>query len=198
LLQKAYEKRMEVLFKKAYSNLQQAVLKLDMSDYTGTITNGIPDYFNGLFLQYKIIQSRNVANQYYKTINGKSTINIRTYTGELGERSGCVQLPTKVVADGFSIAALYNCYAAWIIIDTNGQQKPNRYGHDIFIFGFDDSKKEIIPLGNTYYSWIFDENTKYCSKTSTNKLNGATCSYFAVHNTCPDGSAKTYWECLPK
>ena len=36
-----------------------------------------------------------------------------------------------------------------------------------------------------------------CSKTSTSNTNGFSCGKFAISNTCPDGSGKTYWDCLP-
>ena len=68
----------------------------------------------------------------------------------------------------------------YISVDVNGYLKnPNRLGQDLFIFQIDD-KGNLLPMGangTAYYS----ANDAYCSKTSTNKMNGAGCTIKAVN-----------------
>ena len=52
-----------------------------------------------------------------------------------------------------------------------------------------DDKGKLIPVGaegTNYYS----ENDDYCSKISTNSMNGAGCTYKAL-------SDPTFWKSLP-
>ena len=83
----------------------------------------------------------------------------------------------------------YNTWNLYISIDVNGyNKKPNRLGQDLFMFQVDKQGK-LIPMGGigtTYYS----KNDDYCSKTSTNNMNGAGCTYKAL-------SDPSFWKNLP-
>lgn len=60
-------------------------------------------------------------------------------------------------------------------------KKPNVLGKDLFMFQL-DSTGHLIPMGlpGTTYS---DQSTDYCSKTSNNSLNGASCGYKILQNS---------------
>ena len=78
----------------------------------------------------------------------------------------------------------------YISVDVNGfKKRPNRLGQDLFMFQIDD-KGALRPMGaqgTDYYS----EQEEYCSRTSTNNMNGAGCTYKALNE--PD-----YFKNLPK
>ena len=77
----------------------------------------------------------------------------------------------------------------FISVDVNGyNRRPNRLGQDLFMFQIVDDGK-LLPMGaeGTYY---YHENDAYCSKTSTNSMNGAGCTYKAL-------SDQTFWKNLP-
>ena len=60
-----------------------------------------------------------------------------------------------------------------ISADVNGPyKKPNRLGKDLFMFQIDNDGK-LLPMGEdgTLY-----QAAAYCSKTSTDKMNGAGCT----------------------
>ena len=197
IIQKKHKKDMEVAFKKAYGALETAVYSLSpdtYASYAGDVAGQSTVFFDDLMKKYKILKTGRWEQFYAK--NNK--IKIKTYTLNEGSQNNCVGLPKVIMTDGSAIQAIHNCFAQWIVIDTNGPKKgPNAYGHDIFNFTLSD-KGRIIPVGSPKYGhWEMRGNNTYCSKNSTNKQNGASCAYFAVSNTCPDDETKTYWECLP-
>lgn len=199
LIQKHEQKALEVAFKKSYGSLQNAIMSLSPDTYaslSGTVAGQSTEFFDDLFDKFKIVDNKNVRMKYYNSKTNKWEI--KTYLKKDGEYNQCAGLPSKIVADGSGIGASYNCFANWIVLDTNGpRKKPNALGHDIFYFGFTNAGK-LVPLGGeTYYHWEMNGNAKFCSKDSDNKQNGASCAYFAVIDKCPDGSNKSYWECLP-
>jgi len=197
LIQKHHQKQMEVQFKKAYSSLQQALYSIDPDMYatlSGSYGGETTEFFQDLYKKYKVVSDKNVSRMYY--VNKKW--DIKTYTKKSGSYNQCAQLPARINADGSAIGAMYNCFGNWIVIDTNGPKgKPNALGHDIFYFSMSNQGK-LIPTGSPQYGhWEMRGNQNYCSKSSTNAQNGASCAYFAITNKCPDDDNKTYWECLP-
>ena len=76
----------------------------------------------------------------------------------------------------------------FISVDVNGfEKKPNRFGHDLFMFQLMDDG-QLLPMGakNTYFRSI-----TYCSDTSTESVNGAGCTYRALYE-------KDFFKNLPK
>ena len=197
IIHKKHKKDLETAFKKAYGSLETAVYSLSpetFSTYTGDVAGGSTEFFDEMFKKYKIINEGKWDKLYTKN----NQITVKNYKLQKGQQNNCVGLPSKIIADGSAIAASYNCYSTWIVIDTNGPKKgPNALGHDIFHFTL-SSKGQIIPLGSQEYThWEMQGNDTYCSKNSTNLMNGASCAYFAVTDTCPDNPELSYWECLP-
>lgn len=197
LIVKQHQKVMEAKFKKSYSSLLQALYSIDMEVYDSLSDNAgnqNTEFFSDLYESYKVINNKKVSDLYKK--NNKTAI--KTYTKKEGDMNQCAQLPSQIAYDGSAIGGMYNCFANWIVMDTNGpKQGSNALGHDIFYFYLSD-KRKIIPVGSSEYThWEMKPNSTYCSKNSNNIRNGSSCAYFAVSNICPNDSSKTYWECLP-
>ena len=75
-----------------------------------------------------------------------------------------------------------------ISVDVNGKNKnknPNAWGHDLFTFQI-VSDGRLLPMGADGTAYDYDN---YCSKTSTNTLNGIGCTQRALTD-------KTYWSKL--
>ena len=80
-----------------------------------------------------------------------------------------------------------------VSIDINGKgAKPNALGHDVFTFALKESEKaggyELVPSGATGAGYTL--KTQYCSKTSTDPMNGMGCTYYAIQD-------ETYFDKLP-
>ncbi len=67
----------------------------------------------------------------------------------------------------------------FLTVDVNGvNKKPNAWGKDLFTFQIMNDSGKLIPMGaeGTYYTDL----SKYCSKTSIERLNGIACTYKAM------------------
>ena len=102
-------------------------------------------------------------------------------------------------------------------VDLNGYSKPNKLGHDIFLF-YISAKDAVIGYGGTRVpnQSVTDDEAEAmytsdqawfefyrsiaglpCNLTSKRVGNGVGCAYYALRNKCPYDNTKTYWECLP-
>lgn len=116
--------------------------------------------------------SADKSSTLYKTLNGSKVIDLTFFDDR-----------QFILADGSMIFLENNVRErTYISIDVNGYIKgPNRLGQDLFMFQLDTNGR-LIPMGaegTDYYS----ENDEYCSKTSTNEMNGAGCTYKALGDT---------------
>lgn len=109
------------------------------------------------------------SSKKYKTFNGKTTMALNLIDdGQFVLTDGSLIL----LEDG-SDRSLY------ISVDVNGHLKqPNKLGHDLFMFEIDE-KGNLLPMG-AKGSKYYDENDAFCSKTSTNSMNGAGCTNKAL------------------
>ncbi len=76
-------------------------------------------------------------------------------------------------------------------IDVNGfNKRPNRLGHDLFMFQLDPQNGLLRPMGaeGTYY---YSTGTAYCNPKGNSQMNGAGCTAKALYD-------KNYWKNLPK
>lgn len=88
-------------------------------------------------------------------------------------------------------------YGLLITIDVNGIKKnPNKWGHDLFTFRMTDDGR-LIPAEAPSSTFIYANQSVYCSKNSTSRANGMGCTYYAINDICPDNPNKGYWDCLP-
>lgn len=82
-----------------------------------------------------------------------------------------------------------------ICVDINGIDKPNKWGHDRFVFVFTE-ENAVIPYSGTSWNTLTDNLTdekeiaKYCDKGSSNVQHA--CAYFALIDKSPTGNG-SYW-----
>lgn len=77
-----------------------------------------------------------------------------------------------------------------LTVDINGHnKKPNVYGQDLFSFNIEEKSGKLLPMGaeGTHYNDL----NRYCSKSSSDGLNGAACTYRAF-------TEKDFFKNLPK
>ena len=134
----------------------------------------------------------------YSGVDAQNSKKYRTYSGQADINLGYFDDGQFVLKDG-SLIMLENpkapdnsiIYAPlYISVDVNGFNKnPNRLGQDLFMFEIDD-KGKLLPMGvrgTKYYS----AGDEYCSNNSSNNMNGAGCTYKALHE-------KDFFKNLPK
>lgn len=107
---------------------------------------------------------------FYKTLNSKNYINLDPFDD------------SQFILNDGSIILIENPGSGeilYISADVNGyKKKPNKLGHDLFMFQINEEGK-LLPMGlkgTDYYS----ETDEYCSKSSSNNMNGAGCTYKAL------------------
>ena len=117
---------------------------------------------------------------YYKNYNGTQSVD-----------NGLFDEGQFILSDG-SLILLQNSaqsHILYISVDVNGfNKKPNRLGHDLFMFQISDEGK-LLPAGAEGAD--FHGDTAYCSRTSVNSMNGAGCTYKTL-------SEPRYFKNLPK
>ena len=218
LISKYRHKVLEMSFKKTYANLQNAFRAVIADDYPVYVLNptdsrpdGDPNFDSEfgreLRLKYRAqtkIDGRQKA-AYEKSIKNYT----RTKQAGIPQCSQFLSSASAfMAADGSVLSVAQNCGALWVTVDTNGIfNGPNAMGHDIFLFYAPNGTSTLVPAttesegtydedGNFHYNNT-EENKNKCSKNAKSAVNGITCAQYAVVNKCPDGTAETYWECLP-
>ena len=185
-------KQLEAGLKKGASEIAQALI-MHQADTGNTITSNtekwilksaIKDYFKGskdCGFGSQDLATACVGNNsdIYKNFNNTATINLGYFD------DGQIILP-----DGVFIAIENSTPGrVYISIDVNGfKKKPNRLGHDLFMFEIDNEGK-LLPMGakdTDYYS----ENDTYCSHSSNSNMNGAACTQKALTDS-------KFWKNLP-
>lgn len=189
----------EAALKKNYSVIQQAFALYTAE--TGTTLKGKdipPRQLKPMILKYfKVLhdcgwgekeadacipnygQSSELTSDNYKTYNNQS---MHVYYFDDGQ---------FVLPDGSLILIKNNSLGdpVYISVDVNGHMKrPNRWGHDLFTFQLMENGK-ILPMGAEGTKRV--DMSKYCSKTSSDPLNGITCAYKAL-------TEKDYFKNRPK
>lgn len=191
---------LENQFKKQYSVLQQALLNMQAADGQIINNNNYPPqtFAPKFFKQLKIIlncgsdgceeMDFDSANGNYADLTSKvyKTFNKSRFAGSLLFDDGqAMTSDAAFIMINHSVAA----QKITISIDINGYHKaPNIWGYDLFTFEILNDSGKLVPAGTkgTYYEQ--SRNTR-CSLSSSDKMNGITCSYHAL-------SDKNYWKNL--
>ena len=222
-----YQKKvLKTQFTKKYAEISQAVL-LAKSETNGnfksycTTFNRDPQGYTNKEECFAIF------NKYFKQVGTcKYKNNVVTYNKQntaytdIGSKAN----PGKLLADGSCYDMVINSGNLGFTFDMNGPDKgPNALGHDIFSFHM-DKNDYLQPIKMTNYLNEDDykdrlescetgdpsipqssgciagaEQSGYpCTVKSTQKGNGLGCSWYAVHDKCPEDNIKGYWDCLPK
>ena len=108
----------------------------------------------------------------YKTLDGKQNEN----QGFLDDGQIALQNGTLLLFENIGNSAKDRVYVS---VDLNGyNNKPNRWGYDLFTFQLKDGELKTMGAIGTDYT---DMNT-YCSKNSSSALNGIACAQKAKEN----------------
>jgi prepilin-type N-terminal cleavage/methylation domain-containing protein len=216
---------LEKQFKKAYSEATQAVrlAKIELGvdkfgDYC-SITNADYSYINANICSNAFINALKlskkttiVRNDDFSSFNLANSTNFKSAT--FLDCDGNLRKP-YILSNGAYLGIKISCGNFIIGVDLNGARKPNRFGYDIFVFRINSSdnlvgstpksvsdeelesyKQKLEAENNTYKDYYYAKYGNPCNYTSSQKLNGFGCSYYALRNECPDGSGKGYFECL--
>jgi prepilin-type N-terminal cleavage/methylation domain-containing protein len=189
LMQKYQEQALKSALKKNYSVLKSALDKYQVEHGERLVAGDLkPKELKSILMKYlnvmtdcgwglesygdidkaciKRYSDETKNSKVYKTYNNKTDMDLLPFDeGQF------------VLNDG-SLILLQNSEwwsVIFISVDVNGYaKKPNQLGKDLFMFHLND-KGELLPMGakGTYY---YTSNDAYCSNTSTNKLNGASCT----------------------
>lgn len=222
-----YQKKvLKTQFMKKYAEISQSVL-LAKSETNGNFKSYCIQYdgnsyynreeckamFSKYFKEIGVCEYKDDVLTYNKTLTAIVDI-------------GALAKPTKLLSDGSCYDIIINARQLGFVFDMNGPDKgPNALGHDIFSFHVDENdylqpvkqtatytEDEIIAdmeaceekygdtPGNSLASCLSKVRQKGypCNKASTQQGNGLGCSWFALHDVCPDDATQGYWECLPK
>ena len=185
VINNVYKKQLEIGFKKSYSTISQA-LEMYYAENGERITSDIAQnqLYPILIKHIKTVKECGIRVE--SCVQSDSDI-YQNYNATNGIRMGKFISGQFIINDG-SLVLLENSAInnqVFMSIDVNGyNKKPNRLGHDLFMFQINNNGK-LLPMGL--------EGTDYltCSKDSTSDLNGAGCTAKAV-------SDKDYFKNLPK
>ncbi len=190
---KYQHKVLETQFKKAYSILYQLVLQvqndtgmpLNVKDYSHAYTGDNYKLYNTLkpYIMANFCTTKGCIDRIeVDDGTGQNMKEYKTYNNKVNTSSYYMEGGGFILPDSMSIyIENYNEKNLMLSVDVNGVQKrPNRWGHDLFIFSIDNKTGKLIPNGvDGAYHGSVNRDT-YCSLTSTSKDNGLTCSYYAL------------------
>lgn len=196
-------KQLEAALKKSYSALSQVTQRVVMLDLGGVIDANSAYQLTDFFVKYYNNSNKCSGNdtnngcpkadsfctfmqQTYKTYNGKSNaacVGNDALSNTVDGTTIYFDAPNWNAETPETVAG-----SLLMVIDVNGWQKrPNRLGHDMFMFQIVNTGK-LLPMGadGTLYS---EDN--YCSLTSSATSNGYGCTAKALLD-------KDYFKNLPK
>ncbi len=194
VINNAKNKELEVAFRKQYSLLSQAINYLQAQDictHTSCIPTGMTmlDYFSKIYKINKRCDNMPEGLPEYDKWCFPKNQNDSKYTN-FNKTSSYLQTASFddgqfYTMDGALISFEKRATDAkvFISVDINGRAKlPNALGHDLFMFEIVNKGPVgvLVPMGaeGTHLS---DESV-YCSKTSTNVMNGAACTIKAIYD----------------
>ena len=230
---------LESQFKKGYSIAQQVILqaKFDFggegfAKYCTTLDpnykvdpdtgegNGVIPYPNNNYCYRILFNALNKSNTESMWLNDKYTVirtdPVRTYnnryevTVEDAYAGGGNIWRMRQNRDGAWMNFHINEGKVYVTLDTNGYQKPNELGHDIFRFYINKKNDTLATIQQTKaytdeeleeldYKFEYQKQRAGdpCNSKSNQKANGIGCSYYAVNDINPDTGERGYWKNLP-
>lgn len=192
---------METGFFKAYSNLSQALMRMqneegmiaNLANYPlGTFSPVFKKYFaGGIDCGMKNCEQFDTSDE-AQEIDYQASKNYLIFSKKRVAGSGYFDEGQYILQDGMLIMIENNPgggQSVLISVDINGiNKKPNIWGYDLFTFQVDRNTGKLLPMGSPGTLWT-DHNV-YCSTESTSRVNGASCAYKAF-------TEKDYFKNLP-
>lgn len=222
-------KILEVRFKQSLSLITQVIQRARIDTDTDSLYdfcchNNRHDCHFTVMEQIRLLSGSKIVKGSYGLYSNveRGSNAISTYNGKsVVDLKGGAALYGLYYTNSMKNGSFLNAYfvdarnGLWFYVDTNGDDKPNMLGHDVFLFKIFDSR-DVVSEAETPNNDMTDEqaiayansqsaNQAYytavtgtpCSLTSTRGGNGLGCAYYALKNKCPYDDTKTYWECLP-
>ena len=199
LINNAQNKQLEVAFKKSYSALSQIAQRVALEDYGGQI----PDDALGESLGYyaKYLNGKRCTGTAENGCPANEGTNYCSFMGktykDFSGKVGAPCLGNDYVVNVVSGSTFYFDVAGevepiygtqFVVIDVNGWQKrPNKLGHDMFLFSIGRDGK--ITAGGADTS--FYPKSGYCNSSTTFSSNGYGCTINAINE-------KDYFKKLPR
>ena len=197
-------KSLETSFKKSYSLLSQALLKMKADDLYLEKQTGNYYYFNDTFSKYfKTIEKYNTNTYDLKILNYK-TSSFRDPSDTIDFSNGGHGHGAFILNNGaiiFNTGSWWSSDTAYIefMIDTNGTKAPNRLGYDVFYFQIVHDNK-LLPSDQAKFNDTRPSSANCCNFSTSNKCyltdNGCACAYYALKDRNPQDETKGYWESL--
>lgn len=184
-----------VQLNKAYSVLSQAIAKINADQgYIVNQENYGAHKFAPILKQY-LIQGKDCGRTDCQANGTEDDVGLllskdyKTYNGNRGYNANFDEGQSMLIDGMFIMIDNDGWNPICISVDVNGlYKKPNRFGHDVFMFQIENKTGKLIPMGMKGSRY---ENAAYCSSTSTNNKNGLGCTLKALTD-------KDYFKNLPK
>lgn len=187
-------------FKKAYSEISQAVLLLkakeDINIFEYAKTYGSQNALDKLMTQIsgaQVLENSKSFPNFISAFYRPKMLDKTSNAGQYCDATNVYRTANGIFysfddAPGMSIADPKLC------IDINGKSRPNSYGYDLFVFIF-TKEGNVVPFT---YEWTNGQTIKeiedisvQCSYTSGKPP--VSCSNYAISDTSPLDSTKNYW-----
>ena len=203
LINKYKTAELETRFKKAYSVLNQACIRMVFEEGYVIQKNSTVDAtpFRNMLQKY-IAKSTDCTDykcggSYFNSQSSFRTWALNTYKTYTGGNGSAIWwfiddglIRTR---DGMLLYIDVSEYESFLVtVDINGFKAPNKWGHDLFTFMFDTNTGKLTFPRDT--KWDDSEDPEMysvvCDKNSSSSLNGLLCSQKAL-------SEKDYFKNLP-
>lgn len=182
-------KRLRTQFLKSYSTIQQAFKEMEADDVsTDPTTYNTLEYYK-TFMNYlqAPMDCRNGDNKYLPCVytrdsSSKDYKPYKTYDGKTNASMILFDDGQIALQDGTLL--LFENYAprmrVFVSVDLNGyNNKPNRWGYDLFTFQLVDNQlKAMGDTGTTY-----TDLSTYCNVNSQDEYNGIACAKKALSDS---------------
>ena len=199
-----YQRRvLETQFKKAYSEISQAVALLKVKEdinifeYSMHYGNSQPA-LDMLMTQIKgasVVEGSKSLSNFISLFYTPKSLDKKSNALQYCDNTNVYRSPGGVFYSMDDSAVNGSFADPKLCIDINGMKKPNSYGHDLFVFVF-TPEGELVPFtykwNTTHTTEKLDDLSSQCSYTSGDYP--VSCSYYALSDTSPDDSSKSYWK----
>lgn len=176
--------RLRTQFLKSYSTIQQVFKQMEADDVSTDPTSYATHEYYKVFMKYlqapmdcRLGDNKNLPCVYtrvtsskdfkpYKTFDGKTNANMSPFDdGQIALQDGTLLMfENYASADNTKI---------WVSVDLNGyNNKPNRWGYDLFTFQLVDNQLKTMGDVGT----AFTNLNQYCNTQSSSSYNGIACA----------------------
>lgn len=179
--------RLRTQFLKSYSTIQQVFKQMEADDVSTDPTSyGDQEYYK-IFMKYlqapmdcRLGDNKNLPCVYtrvtsskdfkpYKTFDGKTNANMSPFDdGQIALQDG-----TILLFENYASGSGSDNTKIWVSVDLNGyNNKPNRWGYDLFTFQLVDNQLKTMGDVGT----AFTNLNQYCNTQSSSSYNGIACA----------------------